>query len=799
MIGKINLNFDWKYSEKFEEDFLKADYKDDAFVNVNIPHANKEIPYNNFDEEMYQFVSCYRKHVTIDESLKGKKLVLEFEAVANAADVYINGEFAFSHKGSYTAFSHDITDFIKYGEDNVIAVKVDSTERDDIPPFGNVVDYLVYGGIYREVYIYVHEDDYVENMLLTPANVLQDAKLEVKLIFNRELQDKEVYIEVADNANNVVARETTKVSGKEYSTVLDMKGCTLWSNENPYLYTVKAVVGNDDYVDRVGMRSARFTRKGFFLNGKKLKIRGLNRHQSFPYVGYAMPASAQIADAEFLKFHLGVNLARTSHYPNSKHFLNRCDEIGLLVFTEIPGWQFVSKEEGWRSMCMQHVEEMIMQDYNHPSIILWGVRINESGDDDELYTRTNALAHSLDKSRQTSGVRCIPQSHLLEDVYSYNDFIHSGGKIALLPKVIVTGLTKPLLISEHNGHMFPTKVYDHEKKRQEHALRHARVLNAAYKSKGHAGAIGWCMSDYNTHKDFGSGDKICYHGVSDMFRIDKLAANTYKIQQKDIPVLEISSNMEIGDTAGGQVGDVYIFTNCDEVKMYKNGVLINTFDMNKERKKSEFKHLPCPPVVLKDVIGNQIENSEDYKFTPRDAKKMKKALLDVKKYGTVGGILHNPFTLLKGIVKYKLSVDSITTMYGKFVTSWGGKQVSYKFEGYNNGEHVITTEKGAVSEVSMVVKKDKDLLIEKDTYDVTRIEIKAVSQYGNVLPYDNSVVKIETNDLVEVIGPKTISLIGGQRAFWVKTVGKEGDAVIKLSSDTLGEKELKLVIKKETV
>ena len=96
MIGKINLNFDWKYSDTFKEEYLSADYKDKSFKAVNIPHANKEIPYNNFDEEMYQFISCYRKHIVIDEALKGKKLVLEFEAVANAADVYINGQFAFS-------------------------------------------------------------------------------------------------------------------------------------------------------------------------------------------------------------------------------------------------------------------------------------------------------------------------------------------------------------------------------------------------------------------------------------------------------------------------------------------------------------------------------------------------------------------------------------------------------------------------------------------------------------------------------------------------------------------------------
>ena len=148
MIDRINLNYDWKYCEHFTDDSIQVDFNEKDYVSVNIPHTNKEVPFNDFDEEMYQFVSSYRKHVFIDKKFEGKKLVLEFEAVANAADVYVNGEFAFSHKGSYTAFSGEITRFIKFGQDNVIAVKVDSTEREDIPPFGNIVDYLVYGGIY---------------------------------------------------------------------------------------------------------------------------------------------------------------------------------------------------------------------------------------------------------------------------------------------------------------------------------------------------------------------------------------------------------------------------------------------------------------------------------------------------------------------------------------------------------------------------------------------------------------------------------------------------------------------------
>ncbi len=797
MAETVNLNYGWKYSADFKKEYLAADFDDKAFLTVNIPHANKEIPYNNFDEESYQFVSCYRKTLDVPAEWKGKKLILSFEAVANYAEVYVNGKAAFAHKGSYTEFNGDIAPFVEYGKSNVIAVMVDSTERPEIPPFGGVVDYLVYGGIYREVYLYVHDGAYCKNLRLTPTDVLTSPKLDVEMTFSEAVSGTPVKVEVAAADGTVVTHADLIANGDKAHGLLDCKGVKLWDVDNPVLYTVTVTFGNEMVVERTGFRTCEFRKDGFYLNGNLLKIRGLNRHQSYPYVGYAMPKSAQEADAIYLKNELGVNLARTSHYPNSKHFLNKCDELGLMVFTEIPGWQHVSRNPEWREMCLQHVREMIDQDYNHPCIILWGVRINESGDDDELYTKTNALAHSLDKSRQTGGVRCIPRSHLLEDVYTYNDFIHSGGKIRLLPKFIVAG-NVPYLVTEHNGHMFPTKTFDHEKKRQEHAIRHARVLDKMYGTKGTSGVIGWCMSDYNTHKDFGSGDKICYHGVSDMFRIDKLAAKVYRMQGKK-PVLEISSNMEIGDVAGGQVGTVYMFTNCPTVRMYKNGVLINTFDMVEEYGKSkEFKNLPTPPVPLDDVIGDQLEKDEQYKFSKRDAEKLKKALLAVKKYGTFGGIFRHPFTLIKCLIKYKLSVDSITILFGKYVTSWGGKQVTYKFEGLNSkGEVVVTTEKGSVFQASLYAKADSEKLVEDETYDVTRIVLKAVSQCGNVLPYDNTAITIKTTGPIEVIGEKNVALIGGQRGVWIKTTGKSGKATVTFSAGKLGEKTLEFEVVKK--
>ena len=226
---------------------------------------------------------------------------------------------------------------------------------------------------------------------------------------------------------------------------------------------------------------------------------------------------------------------RTSHYPQSHHFIDECDRRGLLVFTEIPGWQHIGGED-WKAQAVENTREMVQQYRNHPSIILWGVRINESRDDDELYRLTNGVAHELDPSRPTSGVRDRVKSSFLEDVYAYNDFSHKGDNAGCLKKKKSTpDRKKGQLISEFNGHMFPTKSFDCEDHTTEHMLRHARVMNAYYKEKDIAGGFGWCMFDYNTHQDFGSGDRICYHGVTDMFRNKKPAGELYFAQQEAEP------------------------------------------------------------------------------------------------------------------------------------------------------------------------------------------------------------------------------------------------------------------------
>lgn len=782
-----SLNFGWKYSPEFTEDMIQISFDDSKFQTIDIPHTNKELPLNYFDEKSYQFISCYRKSFDIGKKAKGKRYILHFEGAAVYSKVYLNGEFIGEYKGAYNAFTFDITDKVK-AKDNLLVVELDSTERKEIPPFGNVVDYLVYGGIYREVWLEEVSEVYIDNAFVRTLNVLQPKKvLDIDVTLSEGAKGELTF--TLFDGDEVIGEKKTDFSGRVINAKWAVSDVELWDTENPKLYTLKVKLDDKDEISvRFGFRECRFLTDGFYLNGKKIKIRGLNRHQSYPYVGYAMPKNVQKADADLLKYELGVNLVRTSHYPDSVHFLDRCDEIGLLVFTEMPSWQYLGEGE-WRDICLDNVRRMVLRDRNHPCVILWGVRVNEGLDCDEFYSQTNALARELDNTRQTGGVRNMPMSHLLEDVYTMNDFIHSGSFINLLPPALVTkSLTAPYLVTEHNGHMFPTKSFDKEGVRAEHALRHTRVLNSAYGNPRTSGAIGWCMADYNTHKDFGSGDRICYHGVTDMFRVPKMGAAVYRSQQDDKPFLEVTSAMDIGEHPGGTIGDVWVFTNCDYVKLYKNGKYTSTIYPDS----SKFKNLPHPPMIASDFIGDALVSDDG--LDPKAAALLTDTLIAAQtkqwklppsKFVKAGA------AMVVGKIPFGRMFDIVT----KYVGGWGNEQITYAFEGYKNGECVATVVRTAVTELHLEVKADSYTLKEEDTYDATRIEIVAKDQNGNRVPFADSAIKVTVKGAAEIIGPSEFPLIGGDRAFWIRTNGEKGDITVTI--DAKGIEKVKLDLKSE--
>jgi beta-galactosidase len=607
----LPMNRNWLFSRSAVDEARAKVFDDSKFERVVIPHTNVRLPWHSFDDKDYEFVSVYRRHFRLPPEARGRHVFVDFEGVMTASTVWLNGTRLGEYKGGYTPFSFELTSRLEFDADNVLTVEVDSTERADIPPFGNQIDYLTFGGIYREVALRIVPSTFIENIFAKTKDVLTPSpSLEVECFLqhlepSRDALSLEVTLRDGDRVLTTATQRVGPAAASDnpapYSVHLENLGSVvLWDLAQPKLYTVHVRLWNgsrvvDEDSCTIGFREARFTEHGFELNGKAAKLRGLDRHQTFPFVGQAMPARVQRRDAQILRNNFKCNIVRTSHYPQSRHFLDACDELGLLVLEEIPGWQHIG-DAAWKDISADNVRRMIRRDWNHPSIILWGVRINESRDDHDFYTRTNALAHQLDPTRQTGGIRNFEHSELLEDVFTINDF----GFPLRAPN-------HPLYLNtEFIGHTYPTKSFDNTERLTEHTLRHARVHNQLASNPQYAGGIGWCAFDYNTHFDFGAGDRICYHGVADIFREPKPAVGFYKSQcdPEEEVVLEPAFRWARGDESIG-FSTAVVCSNCDHLKFYIDDKLIAEIDPDR----NEFGNLRYPPFVLqtrpfRDVWGD---------------------------------------------------------------------------------------------------------------------------------------------------------------------------------------------------
>src|SRR5271156_3273143 len=727
------MNRNWLFSRSAVPEARGKDFDDSNFERVVIPHTNLPRPWHSFDDKDYEFVSVYRRHFKLPPGVRDRRVFVDFEGVMTASTVWLNGIHLGEYEGGYTPFSFELTPHLDFDSDNVLAVEVDSTERADIPPFGHQIDYLTFGGIYREVTLRIVPSTFIENIFAKPKDVLSAAPgLDVDCFLQHLEPSREpLSLEVTLwDGDRVLARggqpiavaiaPTAAANDPIAHTVrLEKLGpVELWELTRPRLYSVKVRLLNgsrliDEDSRTIGFREAQFTDHGFELNGKVIKLRGLDRHQTFPYVGQAMPARAQRRDAHILRDKLKCNIVRTSHYPQSRHFLDACDEIGLLVLEEIPGWQHIG-DAAWKDISVDNVRRMIRRDWNHPSIILWGVRINESDDDHDFYTRTNALARQLDPTRQTGGIRNFEQSELLEDVFTINDF----GFPLRAPN-------HPLYLNtEFIGHTYPTKSFDNTERLTEHTLRHARVHNQLASNPQYAGGLGWCAFDYNTHSDFGSGDRICYHGVADIFREPKPAAGFYKSQcdpEEEI-VLEPAFRWARGDESIG-FSKAVVCSNCEHLKFYIADKLIGEVDPDR----TEFGNLLYPPFVLRSL---------------------------------------------------------------PFDDAWGDLRI----EGYIHGKQVIVKRysgKGIDQQFS-VLPDDNTLLA--DGADTTRVVLRVTDEFGAIRPFANDAIQLEIEGPAEIIGDNPFALVGGTGAIWIRAKEQAGTVRVTAQHPRLGSQAIVLML-----
>ena len=715
---------------------------------VCLPHNAIELPFNYFDEKTYQREFIYEKIIIPNSTWDNKEVSVVFEAAMANTQVFLNNKKIISHTDGYSPFTARLTDKLQKGK-NILKVKIDGSENPSIPPFGGRIDYLTYAGIYRDVHLRITSPILIQNIKIETQNILDEKKsLKVNVnLFNPKKLTLSGFLiaKLKDADGKILSTSKFSITREEICFEFDkLENIKLWDIDNPVLYTldiwVETPYGIDNLSERFGFRSAEFTKDGFFLNGNALKIRGLNRHQSFPYIGYALGQSAQYKDAEILKYDLRINLVRTSHYPQSKHFLNRCDEIGLLVFEEIAGWQHIGDKE-WQNKSIENVQNMIERDWNHPSIILWGVRINESSDNHEFYLRTNQMAHRLDGTRQTGGVRKFIEGEFIEDVFTMNDFIlgeeelnGNRGRIHLRSQRECTGLSYdvPYMVTEFNGHMFPTKSIDNELRQNEHVLRHLQVLNAAYGDSKNAGAIGWCAFDYNTHKDFGSGDRICYHGVMDMFREPKFASYVYSSQDnaKNGIVLEPVTVWARGERNIQGVLPLIILTNCDYVEFQFNDSE-ERFSINPDFK--NFSNLPHPPIIV------------DSEHFPENV------------FGTWG--TDWPNVTISGFIDRKLAISR------RFVAD----PVPTNLE---------------------IIPDLEEVSIGADV----RVIVRALDQVGNKMRYLNETISVNLSGPAIIFGPNSIPLRAGSAGFWIRSLGI-GKIKISIISNRFAQKEVSIIVK----
>ena len=402
-----SMNPAWRFYKGSAVGAEAKEFNDKAWQVVSLPNGIEYLPTEASGCINYQGEVWYRKHFTPSEALKGKKLFLHFEAIMGKSKIYVNGKLLAEHFGGYLPVSVDVTDALKWGEDNVIAVWADNSDDPTYAPGKpqDVLDYAYLGGIYRDCWLIAHnyvfitdpnyENEIAGGGLFIATDRVSEQSTDILLKAHIRNEDKQgfagkISYSLVDRAGKEVASSDVKLNIRKgtatsHNGKMKVKQPHLWTPESPYLYNLCVRIydknGNvvDGYRRRVGIRSIEFKGKdGFWLNGKPFgQLVGANRHQDFAYVGNALPNSQQWRDAKRLR-DAGCTIIRVAHYPQDPSFMDACDELGLFVIVATPGWQYWNKDPKFGELVHQNTREMIRRDRNHPSVLMWEPILNET-------------------------------------------------------------------------------------------------------------------------------------------------------------------------------------------------------------------------------------------------------------------------------------------------------------------------------------------------------------------------------------------------------------------------------------
>lgn len=635
----FSMNPAWRFHKGAVEGAEATNFDDAEWTVVSLPNGIEHLPTEASGCINYQGEVWYRKHFTPADALKGKKLFLHFEAIMGKSKVFVNGKLLTEHFGGYLPVVVDISDVLNWGEDNVIAVWADNSDDTSYPPgkAQDVLDFTYFGGIYRDCWLIAHnpvfitdpnfENEVAGGGLFVAYDKVSDASAEVLLkahvrndsrkaftgVVEYELQQPDG-TQVAFLNDKVQVRPGKAFTSKDKITV---KTPMLWSPETPTLYNLIVRIrdreGNvvDGYRCRIGIRSVEFKGKdGFWLNGKPYEspLIGANRHQDFAVVGNAVANSIHWRDAKKLR-DAGMKVIRNAHCPQDPAFMDACDELGLFVIVNTPGWQFWNDAPEFAQRVYSDIRYLVRRDRNHACVWMWEPILNETWYPEDFAKNTRDIVdqeypYPYCYSGCDSGARGKEHFSILFTHPSYDG--KSWGDKNANPKITYFTREWGDNVDDWSSHNSPSRVARNwgEQPMLIQAQHYANptytytCYDALYRTpRQHVGGCLWHSFDHQR----GYHPDPFYGGLMDVFRQPKYSYYMFKAQrspQKQERLFETGPMVYIAHEMTPFSGkDVTVYSNCDEVRLtfLKDGKI---YTYNKPVVK---EGMPSPVITFPDV------------------------------------------------------------------------------------------------------------------------------------------------------------------------------------------------------
>ncbi|UCG88140.1 MAG: DUF4982 domain-containing protein, partial [Gemmatimonadota bacterium] len=607
----LDFNHGWRFLLADADGAHNAAFDDSAWGAATLPHTARieSLVTGEPGSDTYQWQgTCwYRKRFHVSQESAGRKLFLMFDGAMNVADVWLNGDHLGRHMGGWLPFGFDISSRVVAGE-NLLAVRLDNRDNPVTGPKPlPQLDFNPYHGIYRSVHLVIKDPLHITDPILAdrpasggvfvtyPEVSAEAATVRVQVHVRNDGQDSRrvlVRALLADEEQRVVAESfsgpVTLDSGEDREVLRDLRvhSPALWSPRTPNLHVLHTEVIEDgvvvdEEVTRIGIRRIEISAEGFRINGERMFLRGTNRHQEYPYVGYALSNAAHYRDARKIK-DAGFDYVRLSHYAHAPAFMDACDELGLVVMDCIPGWQFFNRDDPeFTEIQYENCRRLLRRSRNHPCVILWEVSLNETAMPDEFIRTTHAIAHEeypgdqcytcgwtegydvFIQARQHGGCRDVTDRACV--VSEYGDWEYYAQNAGLEQEAWAD-----LAPDEANSRQLR---WHGEATLLQQATNFQEAHNDNLKTIAFADGL-WVMFDYNR----GYAPDIESSGCMDLFRLPKFSYSFFRSQR---PAGEDLRRAESGPTVfiasfwtRDSSPSVRVFSNCEEVALHLDGELV---------------------------------------------------------------------------------------------------------------------------------------------------------------------------------------------------------------------------------